>query len=381
MLTVILGAACAFFGGIIVIVHLVMYVGLTIARLKLRKSPSPDGPPLRATVLVPARDEEELLPRLLSSLDGQTVTDFSVVLVNDRSKDSTARIMEDYAERNPGRVTIVTVDKDPEISNGKLNAMIKGSTTVEGDLVFFTDADCIVPKTWVEDLIGAFRNPRLGIFLGPIETRRTGTLLASFHAFDHIFKYGYTAGCTGIEMPTGGFGNNLGIRKKALDEIGGFESLEVTATEDAALIAAVRQKTDWRTRAFFSRRVTVQTEPQRTWKQLTRQEVRWHTGAIFSPDLNTSLSYSFIMIYLLVSVLAIPVSPFLPIVGILPAVSFTTMSLMAVASGALTRQPVIQYWLVLVPFILLSMVYNSFLTFTALLKPTLIWKGDRLTGL
>lgn len=381
MLTLILFALCAFFGGIIVIIHGIMYVGVTIARLKLKHSMRPEAERQRATVLVPARDEEELLPRLLASLDAQTFKDFSIVLVNDRSTDSTPKIMEEYSALHPGRVSIVTVDKNPEIGNGKLNALIQGTAAVDSDLVFFTDADCIVPVTWVEELSRAFLRPDLGILLGPIETRRTGTLIATFHAFDHVFKYGYTAGCTGIGMPTGGFGNNLGIRKTALDEIGGFESIEVTATEDAALIAAVRQKTSWQTRAFFTRRITVLTEPQKTWKQLTRQEVRWHTGALFSPDRNSRLNYRILMIYLLVSVLAIPASPFIPALGILPAVSFATMSLMAAAIGGLTRQPFLQFWLVLMPFIVLSMFYNAFLTFRALLKPTLIWKGDRLTGL
>ena len=381
MLIVILGSVCVFFGGIIVIVHLTMYTGLVLARIKIRRIPQSVGSGLSATVVVPARDEEKLLPRLLNTLEAQTVSDFAIVLVNDRSADSTLQIMNEFAARHPDRVTIVTLKKAPEISNGKLNALIQGVKTVKTDLLFFTDADCTVPVTWVEKLSNTFKNPKLGIVLGPIETKRTGTLLASFHAFDHIFKYGYTAGCTGIRMPTGGFGNNLGIRRQTLEEIGGFESLEVTATEDAALIAAVRTKSAHEIRALFSHEITVQTEPQPTWKLLTRQEVRWHTGGLFSPDLNTRLSYGFIMIYLMVSVIILPACLFVPILIILPVVSITTMSLMAAAAGALTRQPARQYWLVLVPFIVLSMLYNSFLTFRALLKPTLIWKGDRLTGL
>jgi len=286
--------------------------------------------------------------------------------------------MHDFAQRYPERAKVVELVEDPEIGNPKLNALIRGVDLADGNILLFTDADCIVPPTWISEIRNCFADEEIGVILGPIETRKTGTTLSVFHAFDHIFKYSYTAGCAGIGMPTGGFGNNLAVRKKTIDAIGGLRAIKVTSTEDAALISHIRAHTEWKCRALFSRGVTVITEPQKSWKALTQQEIRWHTGGLFSPDVQTRLSYSFIMLYLTISVLVIPVCFAVPLLWIAPVISFVTMSLMAVISGMLTRQPFAGFWLLLVPFILLSMGYNSYLTIRALLKPHLVWKGTEL---
>jgi cellulose synthase/poly-beta-1,6-N-acetylglucosamine synthase-like glycosyltransferase len=374
ILTIVFSIVC----GAIVLAHLVMYVGLLASAILERRGKRKDNHRnLSVTVIVPARDEEKLLGRLLESLDAQTRKDIQVILVDDRSKDRTGKIMADYA-RNHSNATVLTLTDAPLIGNPKLNALIAGVKAANGEILMFTDADCITPTEWVEEISGRFKDDRIGVILGPIETRKTHTLLSTFHAFDHAFKYSYTAGCAGIGVPTGGFGNNLSVRKKTIEEIGGLESIEVTSTEDAALISRVRAMTPMKTRALFSRSVAVLTEPQISWKALTEQEIRWHTGGLFSPDLQTRFAYGFIMIYLTVSVLTIPACFFIPALSILPVVSLVTMSLMAVIAGFFTSQPPLSYWCALIPFIILSMGYNSYLTIKSLLRPKLFWKGTRL---
>ncbi|MBN1685663.1 MAG: glycosyltransferase [Spirochaetales bacterium] len=377
VLTVVI-VVCCIAAGAIVLAHLVMYVGLIATavqgRLGERRA---NATALSVTVVVPARNEERLLPRLLASLDAQTRKDFQVVLVNDRSTDRTGDIMTAYAQSNP-QTTVVTITRTPSIGNHKLNALIAGVARSQSDVLMFTDADCVAPPEWVARISACFKDENIGVVLAPIETVKTGSPLSVFHAFDHIFKYSYTAGCSGVGMPTGGFGNNLAVRRKTVDEIGGLASIDVTSTEDAALISRIRAVTSMKARALFSRAVTVLTEPQESWKALTAQELRWHTGGLFSPDLQTRISYSFIMFYLSISVVISPACFFVPALSILPAVSFVTMSLMAVITGLFTSQPLVSYWLLLVPFIILSMGYNSYLTVRALFKPKLVWKGNLL---
>ena len=378
MIVLIVTIVCGVICGGIVLAHLVMYVGLFASAVMERKGKKNAGHiDLSVSVIVPARDEEQLLGRLLDSLKDQTRKGFQIILVNDRSRDNTGKIMEEFAGDNQNTL-VITLTDDPSIGNPKLNALISGIKAATGEILMFTDADCIVPPEWVEEISGRFTDGRIGVILGPIETCKTGTLLSTFHSFDHAFKYSYTAGCAGIGMPTGGFGNNLSVRKKTVEEIGGLESIEVTSTEDAALISRIRAMTPMKARALFSRKVAVLTEPQPGWKALTEQEIRWHTGGLFSPDLQTRLAYSFVMFYLTASVLLIPVCFFIPALWVVPIISLITMSLMAVVSGLFTSQPPISYWLALLPFIILSMGYNSYLTIKALLRPTLFWKGTRL---
>ena len=260
MLITIIGIIFAIFGGIIVVVHLTLYVGLFRAGARAMRNSGGTGERLTVTIIVPARNEENLLPGLIRTLENQTRTDFLVRLIDDRSSDKTPEIASEYASRHPGKVSIITLTEEPKIENPKLNALAEGTRDLTSDILLFTDADCRVPDTWVEELSKRFEDPTIGLIIAPIETRRGASFLSQYHAFEHVFKAAYNAACVGIGMPTGGFGNNLALRRSSLVEIGGFEAVDATATEDAALIARIRTYTEWKVQAQFSRSVTVITE-------------------------------------------------------------------------------------------------------------------------
>ena len=122
------------------------------------------------------------------------------------------------------------------------------------------------------------------------------------------------------------------------------------------------------------------TEPQKNWRDLTNQELRWHTGGIFSTDFQSRFAYRFLMFYLLISVVLLPFWLISPVFAVSAAVSFVTTFFMAVFEGMLTRQPLLRYWIPLVGYIIVTMIYNSILTVAAILKPRLTWKGTSLEG-
>ena len=384
ILRIVVDVLIATVSGGIVLVHLALYFGLLRVSISQRRGfrrgeeRASDG--RRTSVVVPARNEEKNLPALLASLDEQTVHDFQLVLINDRSDDRTQEIMERYARSATGPVEVVELTEADVIPfiNPKQNALVHGTRRCTGEIILFTDSDCTVPPTWVADATARYDDPKLGLVIGAITTRDDGGFVPRFHAFDHIFKYGYTAGSVGIGMPTGGFGNNLSIRREVLDEVGGFESLGFTTTEDAALIAAVRTRTRWKISAFISERTLVTTEPFSTVREVADQEVRWHIGGLFSDDLSTRLSYGYLMLYLTASIVALPFIALFPELGMLPVTSFVTMAAMALTAGSLTHRPVVTYWLWFVPDLIWTMVFNSYLTVRALMHPSVAWKGRLL---
>ncbi len=131
-----------------------------------------------------------------------------------------------------------------------------GARNASGEILLFTDADCRVPATWVEYMSLPYNDKKTGLVFAAVTTREGKGLLANFQRFDHLLRYHYTAACAGLKNPTGGFGNNLSIRSEALNDIGGFSSIEFSVTEDAQLIARVRDTGKW----FI--------EAKSSWKQL-----------------------------------------------------------------------------------------------------------------
>jgi hypothetical protein len=94
----------------------------------------------KVSVLVPARNEESALPRLLASLREQTYSDFEVVVVDDASEDGTGAILERAAQRDD-RTRPVRGSGPPEGWLGKPAALHRAATHATGDLFLFLDAD------------------------------------------------------------------------------------------------------------------------------------------------------------------------------------------------------------------------------------------------
>ena len=84
--------------------------------------------PARVSVIVPARNEEEALPRCLASLAAQDMAPLEVLVVDDDSTDGTRAIAE------AAGVGVVVPPKRPPGWMGKTWAAWQGSQSARGDL-------------------------------------------------------------------------------------------------------------------------------------------------------------------------------------------------------------------------------------------------------
>ncbi|HUX52757.1 MAG TPA: glycosyltransferase [Spirochaetia bacterium] len=373
LLLVVLGAA-------ILSVHLFCIVGIFRAIAAERHTQRSVGKVPSVSLVVPARNEEILLPRLLSSLeklDTSDVPDFELVLVNDRSTDSTPQIMQKFAAGAPWPVRIIdTPEPTPPLvrTNPKQNALHYGTLSAHSQLLLFTDADCVVETQWLRRMVLPFRDESLGLLFGTVMPKAAGMFLPQYQGFDHVFRYYYTAGSAGLGNPTGGFGNNIAVRASALAEVGGFSGLRYSVTEDAELIAEVRDLHRYEVRPLIAAEAIVSPEPQRHLSELVTQSIRWNTGGLYAPDRAARYSYRVVMLFLLGSVLALLLSPIFPPLLFTTAGSFLSMTLVAIIAGIASRRG-FRYWVMLLPNVLFSMAFYSFVTFQTLARRPIRWKG------
>lgn len=88
------------------------------------------------SIIVPARNEEENLSRLLPSLNEIDYPgEYEIIVVDDNSRDQTAKIAELYNAR-----LVQAGEPDPNCG-GKQNASHKGALSASGKWLLFTDAD------------------------------------------------------------------------------------------------------------------------------------------------------------------------------------------------------------------------------------------------
>src|SRR6266481_2582337 len=103
-------------------------------------SPATDAGSSRISLIFAARDEEEKLPAALATLMEIDYPNLEIIAVDDRSKDSTGRILDEFAAAHP-RLRAVHVAELPPSWLGKPHALQKAYEISTGNWLLFTDAD------------------------------------------------------------------------------------------------------------------------------------------------------------------------------------------------------------------------------------------------
>ena len=361
-----------------VIIHLVIIAGIVRACAVSRKQRlAAQKEKFKVSIIVPAKDVADNLPALFESLEKVMTPGVQVILADDRSTDKTRLLMEDFAIRHKNVKVIANTEPPKQGMNPKHSMLATASKYAEGDILMFTDADCTVPPGWVDEVCRYFQNPKVGLVFSAVVTAPGTSLRERYQTQDHLMRFYYTVGAVGLGSPAGGYGNNLAIRRTALLDVGGFESIGFSLTEDAQLIAAVRRTGRWTVAVCPLRPVLVYAQPQKRLLDAAAQEVRWSAGAIFGGDFMTALMYSFMLLFTLVgavSFLAIPFHPQAVLYYLAPVLS---MVLMALAGNRYLKMDK-GFVLWIVPCALLGTLFYGFTFLTAFLIPSVSWKGVKI---
>ena len=233
------------------------------------------------SVIVVARNEENTLQECLASLReiNYPQNKLEFILVNDRSSDNTLEIMRNFA-RSVSSAQVINSQNNPFPYTGKVNGLIQGVKASKGEILFFTDADCIVLPTWVESTICKYDESTgmIGGFLMLENRKEHAPLFSRLQSLDWIYFTAIGSGWANLGHPLSIFGNNFSIRRKLYDRVGGFESIGNHITEDFALARNVYKKTNFSIRIVADDKNYVTTRPVKTLKEFFIQRKRWAIG-------------------------------------------------------------------------------------------------------
>src|SRR5687768_6416991 len=139
----------------------------TIHRLRPRM---PARTPL-VSIIIPARDEEQSIGATVRALLAQTYPAIEVIVIDDRSTDSTGAILRTIAAEDRRLITIHG-EEPPAGWLGKPWALHQGSLRARGELLLFVDADVLYQPPAVASAMARFEEsgaemlslfPRLGM--------------------------------------------------------------------------------------------------------------------------------------------------------------------------------------------------------------------------
>jgi cellulose synthase/poly-beta-1,6-N-acetylglucosamine synthase-like glycosyltransferase len=233
------------------------------------------------SILVAARNEEDDLPRLLASLDDLDYPEekLEILIADDQSTDRTATLAAAWAGSRVNRKVFFVSPEQVELyqRNGKANALAILGREACGELLFFTDADCEVPKSWLRTGIGCF-GQQTGLLIG-ITQVKSSSFFGKMQEVEWWNTLGIVKVVTDLRLPTTGLGNNMVISKAAYLASGGFEGLAHSVTEDLEISKAIRAA-GFDIRQQVSEGFLVKTKAEDGWMSFLRQRKRWVTGAM-----------------------------------------------------------------------------------------------------
>jgi cellulose synthase/poly-beta-1,6-N-acetylglucosamine synthase-like glycosyltransferase len=254
-----------------------MYAGLG----RLRVHESQEFP--SATVLVAARNEEDTIGPCLESLTRQDYPgSFDILVLNDSSSDRTAAVVRDAMTRNP-RVRLLEVTPATDGTAAKKHALAAGVAATDGDLVFVTDADCVVPPGWMRSLAGCF-SEEVGLVTGAVFLPPGTGLMVAMRNLDFAAYSFCSAGAMASGWPLLATAMNLAYRRVAFQEAGGFGGhAHVTSGDDDLLLHGIVSRTRWKPAFAFGAGTVVTTAPVDSLGSFLNQRMRWASKAFRYP--------------------------------------------------------------------------------------------------
>mgnify|MGYP001584351259 CR=1 FL=1 len=138
---------------------LIAFVNLVFCS-KLPKG-SPGERPL-VSILIPARDEEKNIGKILNDILHQDYQEIEVIVFNDQSSNLTAEIVKEYAFHD-SRISLINSDLLPEGWLGKNWACHSLSEAAKGEYLLFLDADVRVGNGLIVNVISYVKHFKLAL--------------------------------------------------------------------------------------------------------------------------------------------------------------------------------------------------------------------------
>jgi 4,4'-diaponeurosporenoate glycosyltransferase len=203
------------------IIWLLSLAGLPAGWALLRSLPrcaaANSGGRTAVSVIIPARDEEQNLPRLLGSLRGQNPPPEEIIVVDDGSADRTAELARAAGAR------VITSAPLPAGWRGKAWACQQGADAAAHDTLMFMDADTRFEPDGLQAVCSAFAG-------------RGGAL--SIAAFQTLEKPAEQLSAVFVWVMTAGsdlFGPFLTVSKTDYEKAGGHEVVKNQVLENVHL--------------------------------------------------------------------------------------------------------------------------------------------------
>jgi poly-beta-1,6-N-acetyl-D-glucosamine synthase len=332
--------------------------------------------PITFSVIIPARNEEENIGKLLQSLQKQSYVKnlFEVIVVDDHSTDTTASIVQSFADVHYRRLN------EDDLNSYKKKAIETGIAAAKNDWIVCTDADCTVHENWLATFASLIQNLNPVFIAAPVVFNNENTVLNYFQNLDFLTLQGITGASVYKKIHTMCNGANLAYRKNVFYEVDGFKGIDTIASgDDMLLMHKIWQKYPDKISYLKSQESIVETMAAKSWKEFFNQRIRWASKAKSYDD--KRIFWVLILVYLfnfsflfLITASFFDVKYFYALLLFWIAKTLVEMPFIITVSKFFSKQKLVKYFFVFQPLHIAYTIFAGFLGSFGKYE----WKGRRV---
>ena len=226
------------------------------------------------SIIVPVRDEERVVGRLLEALLrlDYPLEKMEILIVEDGSVDKTVEICRDYARRYPDQIRLF----HQSVSNGKPSALNYGLKHVRGEIVAVFDADSVPEPDALMRAVEYFEDESIAAVQGrTCSINADKNILTKFISYEEaVYFEAFLRGKNALSLFVPLCGSCQFVRRDVLERVSGW---------DEALSEDMEMSVKLTTRGYnikYAPDVRSWQESPANLGQLMSQRTRWYRGCM-----------------------------------------------------------------------------------------------------
>ena len=214
------------------------------------------------SIIIPAYNSEKTISKTIESLLKQNYSkkNYEIIIVDDGSIDNTQDTILKFKQ-----VRLIKQNH-----KGPATARNLGARNAKGDILLFTDADCILDKNWIKEMVKPFTNPEIIGVSGTYKTLNNDNFMARFIGYEIEERHERMKRQKFIDF-IGTF--SAAYRKKIFLKFGGFDTRFKTSSGEDPELSYRIDKAGLKM-VFQPKAIVFHPHPNSLWKYLKQKYKR-----------------------------------------------------------------------------------------------------------
>ncbi|WP_176505323.1 glycosyltransferase [Candidatus Methanoperedens sp. BLZ2] len=222
------------------------------------------------SIIVPVLNGANHINNLMNSLMNINYpkNKYEILIVDNESMDKTVELIKKF-QRNIPQLKLFF-----EKRRSSYAARNMGVMNAKGEIIVFTDADCVVDKNWLINIVKSFSENSVGCVAGEILSAKWNNIVEEYYAKKDIMSQKNTLNSEFLPYPMTA---NVAYRKEIFNKIGYFDE-ELISGGDADFAWRMQLETEYK--IVYDQNAIVIHKHRSNMKSLFKQQFSYGYGSV-----------------------------------------------------------------------------------------------------